>query len=174
MNAVLSQHKEMFDMVYTQALALQALLANKIGRRTGSISELENFIELHLRSVIPTEPTCEKQIQDVIETLFVGRGMRRDVDYGRETGRVNISSKEAIPDFVVYALSLAIEVKFVKERKRIDRIINEIAADITKYSVSYSQILFVVYDIGHIQDKRQFCQGLESADTSVRIIVVKH
>ncbi len=175
MDAVITQHKEMFDMVYTKVLFLQARLANKIGRRTGSMSEIENFIDARLRSGIQTEPTCEKDIQDAIDTLFVGRGMQRGVDYGRETGRVSVSLKEAIPDFVVYSLSLAIEVKFIKERRRIDRIINEIAADITKYAVKYSQIIFVVYDMGHIQDELQFRQGLiNPTNVSVRIIIVKH
>lgn len=174
-SALISQHKVYFDAVYVQVLSLQALLANKIGRRTGGMSDIENFIRARLRAAVHTEPACEKDIQDVIDTLFIGRDMQKDVDYGRETGAVNVSLKKAIPDFVVHRLSLAIEVKFIKEPKRIGQVIEEMSADVTQYAVRYSQIIFVVYDMGHIQDERQFCQGLVGrANASVRIVVVKH
>lgn len=175
-DALIFQYKEIFDMVYTEALSLQALLANLVGRRTGSPTEIEDFIQIRLRSAMHSKPTCEKDIQNAIDTLFIGRDMQKGVDYGREIGRVHVSSKEVIPDFVVYSLSLAIEVKFLGESKRQNRIVDEIAADITQYSAKYSQILFVVYDLGCIKDERHFRQGLiDPKNTSnIRIVIVKH
>ena len=79
-------------------------------------------------------------------------------------GRVKISVKEAIPDFVFLKLGLALEIKFVPRAARVKEIVDEINADVVAYSKAYRSLLFVVYDTGFIRDEVEFRRDLESAD----------
>jgi len=119
-------------------------------------------------------PERERDVQDTIEQLFVGRGLEKGSDYDREVGRVKVSSKEVIPDFVLPKLETAIEVKLAKEVGRVGSLIDEINADIRAYGMVYPASVFVVYDVGgSIRDEAEFRRDLEAAD-GVRVIVVKH
>ena len=99
--------------------------------------------------------------------------MQKGQDYDREVGRVKISSKESIPDFIIPRLSLAMEVKFVKNTARVSEIIDEISADIAAYAKTYRQLLFLIYDLGHIRDESEFRHDLENAP-NVSVVVIKH
>ena len=118
-------------------------------------------------------PEDEKAVQDTVEVLLVGRGLQKGQEYDRETGRVKMSSKESIPDFILSPFEEAIEVKLVKDRRRVSVVIDEINADIPAYLTKYRHLLFIVYDLGHIQDEAEFRHGLERAP-NVQVIVVKH
>ena len=83
-----------------------------------------------------------------LSSSCIGRGMRKGIDYDREVGRVKISVKEVVPDFIMPMLSLALEVKLIKTAgQRVRRVVDEINADIASYSKGYDQLLFVVYDL---------------------------
>ena len=118
-------------------------------------------------------PNIEKDVQDTVERLLIGRGLQKGQDYDRETGRVKVSSKESIPDFIFPKLDEAVEVKLVKDRRRVSEVIDEINADIAAYSTKYRHLLFIVYDLGQIPDEVEFRHGLEN-DPNVQVIVVKH
>ena len=118
-------------------------------------------------------PNNEKEVQDTFERLLIGRGLQKGQEYDRETGRVKISSKESIPDFILPRLQEAIEIKLIKERRRIGEAIDEINADIAAYSKIYDHLLFIVYDLGQIKDEVEFRHDLESAP-NVQVVVVKH
>ena len=98
---------------------------------------------------------------------------KRGKDYDREVGRVKFSAKEVVPDFIVFKLSLAIEVKFVKNAERSKKIVDEISADIASYKKSYLQLFFLIYDLGFIRDEVEFRHDLESAP-NVSVIIIKH
>ncbi len=115
----------------------------------------------------------EGEVQNAIETLFVGRGMVKGLDYDRETGRVKTSGKESIPDFVLSNLQLCLEVKLAKSAERIKPLIDEINADIRAFGTRYDRQLYVVYDVGTIRDAEEFKRDLESAP-GVTVIIVKH
>ena len=51
-------------------------------------------------------PESERDVQDVVEQLLIGRGYEKGIDYDREVGRVKVSSKEVIPDFIMALLIL--------------------------------------------------------------------
>jgi len=53
-------------------------------------------------------------------------------------------------------------------------IVDEINADIQSYGKKYSSILFIVYDLGSIQDETAFKHGLETVDGNINVIIVKH
>lgn len=99
--------------------------------------------------------------------------MVKGVDYDRETGRVKVSIKEVVPDFILPKLGLAIEVKLSKDRSKSKIIVDEINADIMSYGKEYASILFIVYDLGSIRDEVEFKRDLEITD-GVSLIVVKH
>ena len=51
--------------------------------------------------------------------------------------------------------------------------IEEISADITVFSKQYKRQLFVIYDLGFIQNGEEFRRDIENAG-NVKVIIVKH
>lgn len=167
------QQKEIFESVYANASVLKGILESKIGIVEDEISALRDFFHARLRSAIFVPPNQERDIQNTVEQLLIGRGFQKGEDYDREAGRVKVSSKEVVPDFILMKLGLAIEIKLVSKSERIGAIIDEINADIGAYSRQYRSILFIVYDVGHIRDEIEFRRDLEHTP-NVSVIVVKH
>ena len=111
----------------------------------------------------------------------ISRGSTKEVvDYGRtigryydrETGKFEFSGKEYIPDFIIPKLQLCIEVKLLRDGRK-SKVIEEISADITAYAKQYERQLFVVYDLGVIQNEEEFRRDIENAG-NVKLIIVKH
>ena len=168
-----NQQKEIFESVYANLSLLRSYLETMLDTVEDEILSLRDFLQSRLRSAIFRIPNDERAIQETIEQLLIGRGMQKGQDYDREVGRVKIATKEVVPDFIVLKLSLAIEVKLVKTAERAKKVVDEISADIVSYSRTYRQLLFVIYDLGHIRDEVEFCHDLESAQ-NVSVIVIKH
>ena len=167
------QQKEIFEAVHANASVLKAVLEGDLGVVDDQTAALRDFLQARLRSAMLRKPESERDVQDAIEQLFIGRGLQKGADYDREVGRVKISSKESVPDFIVLKLGLAIEVKIVKDASRVRGVIDEIAADTAAYGKAYRQQLFVVYDLGFIRDEVEFRSDLELGG-NVWVIVVKH
>ena len=125
-----------------------------------------------MRSVVFSKPEKEIEIQNSVESLLLGRGLSRGTDYDRETGKFQFSGREYIPDFVIQKMNLCIEVKLLREGRR-SRIIEEISADITAYQKQYQRILFIVYDLGEIQNEVEFKRDIEAVN-GVKVVIVKH
>lgn len=167
------QQKQWFDLAYSNAAILKATLEGEIGYAEDETHKLKDFIQGNLRRVIFTTPQKEVDIQNAIEALIVGRGMARGADFDRETGRVKTSGKESIPDFIFPLLKLCLEVKLSKSPDKLRAIVDEMNADIRAYTTKYERQLYVVYDVGTIQDEAEFKRGLENAP-GVSVVVVKH
>ncbi len=120
-----------------------------------------------------SSPEKETEVQDNIERLFIGKGMSKGIEYDRESGKLEFSGKEYIPDFILPKLNLCIEVKLLKEGKR-SRVIDEINADITAYSTKYERMIFVVYDLGVIRDENEFRRDIENAGANIKVLIIKH
>jgi DpnII restriction endonuclease len=172
-STVWSIQKEIFDTIYADTLILSGLLATYDTGISASISEIQDLLVANLRKVIFRKPEAETDIKDAVESLLIGRGYQKSIDYEREAGKVRFSGREFIPDFVFPPLSLALEVKFIKEQHQISRCIEEMCADIPAYLSHYKSVLFCVYDLGHIRDLVEFQAGLQK-QSGVRICVVKH
>lgn len=164
--------KEIMESVLISTRILITTLESNIDFVVEGIENVENFIKTKLRSVIFDVPTKEKEVQNGIETLFIGKGYSKGIDYDREAGKFNYSGREYIPDFVLQKLRLCIEVKLIRDVSKKSKVIEEINADITAYSKEYENLLFVVYDIGVIRDELEFCRDIENND--VKIVIVKH
>ena len=63
--------------------------------------------------------------------------------------------------------------KLIKTAGRVREVVDEINADIAAYSKGYRQIIFLVYNLGHVRDEVEFRHDLESAG-NVDVLVVKH
>lgn len=167
------RQKELFDLAYSNAALLKASLEGEIGYAEDETHKLKDFIQGNLRRAIFTTPQREVEIQNAIEALIVGRGMAKGADFDRETGRVKTSGKESIPDFIFPLLKLCLEVKLSKSPDKLRAMVDEMNADIRAYATRYERQLYVVYDIGTIQDEAEFKRGLENAP-GVSVVVVKH
>ena len=165
--------KEVFESIHANLSILRAYLERKIDLKADEVTNLRNFLQANLRKVVFDMPDREIDVQNAVEQLLIGRGLTKGLDYDRETGRVKVSIKEVVPDFIFQRLGLALEVKLSKDRSKSKAIVDEINADITAYSTGYSFLLFVVYDLGTIRDEVEFKQDLEKMD-NVSVIVVKH
>lgn len=172
-DTVMPMQKELFESVHANLAILEAWLSARVDLPAEKAENLKNFFEANLRRAIFAIPSQEREVQNAIEQLLIGRGLTKGLDYDRETGRVKVSIKEVVPDFILPKLSLAIEVKLAKTDTKAKIIVDEINADIQAYGRAYSHLLFIVYDLGTIRDTLEFTRDLESVG-GVEVIVVKH
>jgi hypothetical protein len=133
------------------------------------ILKVINIAERKLRKVIHQAPAQEKEVQDAFEGLLIGA----DIQYSRETERIEYSSKSYVPDFVIDRIDLAIEIKLCAREGREKEIISEINDDILAYQTKRSNLFFIVYDTGYIRDVDRFMASFEQND-KVIVRVVKH
>lgn len=164
--------KKIMEQVLVSSKMLYSCLASNDDFADDEFDNLENFIKSRLRTVIFSRPEREVEVQNAIETLLAGRGLNKGVDYDRETGKFEFSGKEYIPDFIIPKLQLCIEVKLLKENRK-SKVIEEISADVTAYGKQYSRQIFVVYDLGYIQNEAEFIRDIENAG-NIKVIIVKH
>lgn len=165
--------KNYFSTVHANLLILKSFLENKLDLKKDEIFGLTFFLQANLRKAIFEIPKKEKDIQNTVEQLLIGKGLNKGIDYDRETGRIKVSIKESIPDFIFLKLDLALELKFSTTKNKSKTIVDEINADIQVYSKKYQNILFLVYDLGSIRDENEFKNGIENK-TNINVIIVKH
>lgn len=171
-DAVWGVEKKILEQVLISAKMLLASLEGNIDFVDDEFDNIENFFLSRLRSVIFIKPDKEVEVQNAIEALLLGRGLGKGTDYDRESGKFEFSGKEYIPDFIIPKLNLCIEVKLLREGKR-SKVIEEISADITAYNKEYRRQLYIVYDLGVIQNEAEFKKDIEKSD-GVKVIVIKH
>lgn len=164
--------KRILEQVLVSTKMLYSSLEGSVDFADDEFDNLENFIKSRLRTVIFDYPQKEVEIQNAIESLLLGRGLNKGTDYDRETGKFDFSGKEYIPDFIIPKLQLCIEVKLLRENRK-SRVIEEISADITAYSKQYDRLLFIVYDLGGIQNEDEFKRDIENSG-NIKVIIVKH
>lgn len=164
--------KRILEQVLISARILLSSLEGSVDFADDEFDNLENFLKSRIRSAVFEKPTKEIEVQNIIETLLLGRGLAKGTDYDRESGKFEFSGKEYIPDFIIPKMDLCIEVKLLREGKK-SKIIEEISADITAYKKAYNRQLFVVYDLGVIQNEIEFKRDIEMSE-GVKVIIIKH
>lgn len=150
-----------------------SILENEIDFANDEYCNLENFLKTKLRATMFRQPEKEIEVQNAIETLFIGKGWNRGIVFDRESGKFEFSGKEYIPNFTVEKLGLCIEVKLLKENRK-SKVIEEINADITAYGKVYKRQMFIIYDLGFIRDETEFKRDIENAGDDIKVIIVKH
>lgn len=122
------QQKEIFQGVHTNVSLLKGISENRLGVIEDETVALRDFFQARLRSAVLQIPQSEREVQDAVEQLLIGRGLRKGQDYDREVGRVKVSAKESVPDFILPRLSLALELKLIKSTARAREVVDEISA----------------------------------------------
>lgn len=136
---------------------------------SNKLLQIMNLIERGLRKTIRKVPERETTVQDAFENLLIGA----DIPYTREAESIQYSSKRYRPDFAIPVLGLALEIKLCDRAEREKEIIAEINDDILAYQKKFPNLIFVVYDVGHIRDTAQFADSFET-QKNVVVKVVKH
>ncbi|RXF74061.1 hypothetical protein [Hansschlegelia zhihuaiae] len=173
MNTLWPVQKEIFDTVFSDVLILSGLLLAYDTGISSSRSEIQDLLSANLRKVIFRPPAVEKDVQDAVEALLIGRGYQKGIDYDREAGKFKFSGKEFIPDFNFILINTVVEVKLIRADGDRSRCIEEMSADIPAYLSHYGAVLFCVYDLGFIRDVSEFQGGIDKQE-GARIVVVKH
>lgn len=175
-NTIGMEQHGLFQDVHGRLSMLCALVDSKAQPNVTDVEadNLRTFLAASVRSAVGSnKPESETEVQDVIEVLLIGRGQRKGIDYDRETGRVKISGKESIPDFILRPMSAALEVKLIDSRGDRSRVVDEINADIAAYSTRYAHLIFLVYDLGQISNQEEFVRDFELKG-NVKVLIVKH
>ena len=119
-------------------------------------------------------PQKEDDVQKALSTIVAASGL----EFSRETPEFRFSLKRFRPDFSHEPCRIAIEVKLIRSRTQSKRVVEEIAADVTSYKSRFKWILFVVYDLGIIENEWEFCQPFRSTmhehEHEVDVLVIKH
>jgi hypothetical protein len=139
------------------------------GPEAGELLRIVNLAEFKLRRVIRKEPQTEGEVQDAFESLLIGA----DIQYSREVGGIEYSSKTYTPDFIMPKVELAIDVKLCGRAGREKELIAEINDDILAYQTKYRNLFFIVYDVSQIRDIERFAGSFEEHE-NVIVRVVKH
>jgi hypothetical protein len=114
-------------------------------------------------------PKSEKDVQDKIEIIL--RSL--NIEFTREIERATVGPRSSIPDFVLPALNLALEAKFAHAKHVEGKVQEEINADVSAYATKWKHLVFVIYDVGAINDPDRMRTD-NMAKYGVRVIIVKH
>lgn len=171
-DAVWGVEKKILEQVLVSAKMLLASLEGNFDFVDDEFDNMENFFYSRLRAVIFNKPDKEVEVQNAIESLLLGRGLSKGTDYDRESGKIEFSGKEYIPDFIISKLNLCIEVKLLRDGRK-SKVIEEISSDITAYKKAYQRQLYIVYDLGVIQNEAEFKNDIEKSE-GVKVIIIKH
>ena len=126
-------------------------------------------IRSHLRKAVRKAPSSEKEVQDALETIFDVASF----EFKREKEPILYSGKNYFPDFTFGDISVVVEAKLCNRPGKDKRIVSEINDDIVAYSTEYTNLIFVVYDVGIIRDSEAFTGSL-SENPSVIVEIIKH
>jgi len=128
-------------------------------------------IKKSFRKIVKKQPSSENDIQDDLECFLDVK----EYSFKREKESVGFSEKSFKPDFTNDELKAAIEVKFIDDKSKISRIIEEMSADMRPYSRRWKKILFLIYDVGgNLSDVDKFSKDFEKdARPTIRCVVIK-
>ncbi|MBE0633991.1 hypothetical protein IH574_05420 [Candidatus Bathyarchaeota archaeon] len=149
--------------------ALETYLHAKILQPKRQVIAIQDIIRANLRASTFSRPEGEKDVQNTLETIF----RARELEYLREGPSIRYSLKSFIPDFSFEIYNLALEVKFCNSDQKMKSLIDEINSDIPAYQTRFESILFVIYDLGYINDEHQFRTSIERNE-NVFIQIQKH
>jgi hypothetical protein len=147
---------------------LAVYLQSKMTPTRKEIEAVIDFLNANLRPSIFEDPKNEKELQNIVEVML----RAREYEYRRESIRIPYSSKMYIPDFTFEVLHLALEMKLCNSRDRVREMIDEINGDIPAYQTRYENIIFAIYDLGHIRDVAEFKGSIER-NPNVYVVIVK-
>ena len=114
-------------------------------------------------------PNKESEVQDAVENILNAIG----VDFVRDREVAPTGLKASRPDFTVESMNLALEIKLAKEDRGASIIQEEMNADITAYKTKWKRLMFVIYDLGVIDDPHRMRHENQRL-FGVSVLIVKH
>ena len=84
MDTTIVQQQHYFEMARANLHILKAYLENRVEPKETRVSGIADFLQSNLRRATLKAPEREKDVQNVLEQLLIGRGMEKEVDYDRE------------------------------------------------------------------------------------------
>lgn len=159
-----------YDEITVAISQIVTFLETSVGDSFRILTSLEGFLFNNLRKNIKKKPVEEQEVQDVIEIMLNSKGYVFD----RERVRIRYSNKDYIPDFTYEDLNAVLEVKLCKTDKKEKDIIDEINADIPAYTTKFSNVTFLVYDLGIIRDADSFRKDIEKNNPRIKVLIIKH
>jgi hypothetical protein len=137
---------------------------------TAASLDIESAIVRALRLAFQSgPPERERDVQNAVEVIL--RSLA--VVFTREQESSAIGPRGFTPDFVVSSEDLAIEVKLATPKHLAGPIQEEIAADVSGYSVKWRRALFVIYDLGVITDPDRMREE-NMRKFGVTLLIIKH
>jgi hypothetical protein len=168
MSALIEMHKRHAESVYsvlTQQLAshagelvdsslsessLLSLVAGQVHQHSTwrrYADRIADMLTLGLPAACQTHrPRNEPHLQEICDGILRGQ----DSLLVREFPFLRWSSSATKPDWSAEGMRLWVELKYIRQPRDIRQITGAIAADITKYGDNQRNVLFVVYDPGHL------------------------
>jgi hypothetical protein len=162
-------YKSYLELAANQLTSLAIYFKSKLPKTEKEIQSILDIITANLRASTYKEPKNEKEVQNTLETVFRARAL----PFEREKVTITYSSKNYIPDFTFASLDLVVETKICNRSGKEKELIDQINADIVAYQTKYTNLLFVVYDLGLIRDEAKFITDIQR-NANVRVLVIKH
>lgn len=126
---------------------------------------IKRHFEIAFQRVKPEE---ERDIQETAEAALATANERLN----RESPMLSYSLVQTKPDFSDMSNKVFVELKFIKNRSRLNKIVTEITSRITIYRDQGAQVLFVVYDAARvIYDEEKFIKDLVKHEGVYTIII---
>jgi len=141
-------------------------------KESSELIKILSLVDNKLRKAIRTKPQKESEVNDALESLFIGADL--DKEYIREKESISYSSKTYYPDFTLKRIDAVVEGKLCDSPKREKEIIAEINDDILAYKAKYGNLIFAVYDLGFIRDIEAFAGSIEQSQQHIIVRVIKH
>jgi hypothetical protein len=94
--------KSYAELAAVRLNSLASYLQSKLGIKQQEHEQIIDLINANLRASIYHDPRNEREVQDVLETIF----RARTLDFRREQDTVPYSTKRYIPDFTFNRISL--------------------------------------------------------------------
>jgi hypothetical protein len=145
---------------------VDAVFEGDLLMEVSGMGEIESLIDNKLRKAFRTKPKNENEVQDKLEVLFLGAGLK----FTREKERISYSTKMYQPDFVFGKIDTVVEVKLCNRKEREKELIGEINDYIIAFGTKYSHLIFVVYDVGIIRDEEEFIKSFQKQKVIVKIV----
>jgi REase_DpnII-MboI len=116
-----------------------------------------------------TLPQHENDLNDKVEGLLNSESDK----YYREYPGIPFALAKTIPDHSSANQRLYIESKYVKEKGRLSKLTDEIAADLVKYTPNVN-ILFLIYDPNRaIHKDEKFSYDFEQRDKRCKVALIR-
>lgn len=143
----------------------------KIAKTTTTYRDLKSLLEKELRKCIRRVPLNEEKLKEIVHALLLNKypSVRRE-------RRISFAGVDFIVDFSLNS-SVALEVKLLKKKSYLGKIVNEILADASGYRFGkprFKRIAFLIYDACGAVNEDDIQNDIEENFPYVSIIVSKH